>query len=156
VRCLILCFCCGMMLWLPPHTLAAAPDPATQQAERKIRRDFEIVLDLWRDGRYDELYERTYASGKHSRESFTRRIAAAGRKPACCWEKLQDVSVSPGQTGKATLHARIGLENSRGATEYCTRSFRMINDGETWKPARSEILSLAGKAAAKSSVYRYP
>jgi hypothetical protein len=156
MRVLSLVFFSGMILWLCPITMAAPPDTIAQLTELEIRRDFESVLDLWRDSRYGELYERTYAAGRRSREAFIRRIAAAARRPACCWEKLQDARVITGQGNKAILHARVGLESNHGATEYCTRTFQLRKDGGSWKPAMADILSLAGKAAAKSSTYRSP
>jgi hypothetical protein len=156
MRFLLLVFFSGTILYLCPITMAAPPDTAAQLAEMEIRRDFESVLDLWRDGRYGELYKRTCATGRQSREAFIRRIAAAARRPACCWEKLQDVKVTVNKGNKATLHARVGLESSHGATEYCTRSFRLTKAGGSWKPALSDILSLAGKAAARSTTYRSP
>ena len=146
MRFVLLCIFCGTFLCFSPKTTFASSDTDMQLAETEIRRDFETNLDLWRDGRYEELYQRTYAEGSRSREAFIRRITAAARKPACCWEKLQEVSVSTGPGKKATLHARIGLESRFGDTEYSTRSFRMKRENGIWKPAMSDILSLAGKA----------
>ena len=60
----------------------------------EVRRDFETILDLWRDGRFAELYDRTYAAGSRSRESFLRKMSLADRRPACCWEKMQEVKVT--------------------------------------------------------------
>ncbi|RQW84419.1 MAG: hypothetical protein EHM79_13955 [Geobacter sp.] len=146
MRFALLCILCGTILCFIPKTTGASSDTDEHLAELEIQRNFETTLDLWRDGRYEELYERTYADGSRSREAFIRRITAAARKPACCWEKLQEVSVSKGPGKKATLHARIGLESRFGDTEYSTRSFRMKQDNGVWKPAMSDILSLAGKA----------
>lgn len=147
MRFALLCILCGTIFCFRPTTAAASSDMDGHPAELEVQRDFETNLDLWRDGRYEELYQRTYAEGSRSRETFIRRITAAGRKPACCWEKLQEVTVSKGSGKKVTLHARIGLENRFGATEYSTRSFRMKKENGIWKPAMSDILSLAGKAA---------
>jgi hypothetical protein len=146
MRLALLCILCGTILCFTPKSAFASSDKDGHPAAREIQRDFETNLDLWRDGRYEELYERTYAEGSRSREAFIRRMTAAGRKPACCWEKLQEATVSKGPGKKATLHARIGLEVRFGATEYSTRSFRMKRENGVWKPAMSDILSLAGKA----------
>src|SRR5512137_436337 len=75
-------------VWVTPPARAA---DAVLEAE--VRRGFEEILDLWRDGRYDDLYARTRPGGKITRESFRARLAAAPLRPACCWEKLQDVTV---------------------------------------------------------------
>lgn len=145
MRFALFCILCGAILCFSPNSAFASSEKDGHPAAREIQRDFETNLDLWRDGRYEELYERTYAEGGRSRETFIRRLTAAGRKPACCWEKLQEVTVSKGPGKKATLHARIGLESRFGATEYSTRSFRLKKESGVWKPAMSDILSLAGK-----------
>jgi hypothetical protein len=146
MRFVFFCLLCGTILCLNPKIALPSSDSNGESTELAIRKDFETNLDLWRDGRYEELYERTYSEGSRSRNTFIRKLTAAKRKPACCWEKLQDVSVSKGSEKNATLHARVGLENRFGTTEYSTRSFRMKQENGVWKPAMSDILSLAGKA----------
>jgi len=156
MRLLLLYIFCGMILCLSSPGMAGQSGPDTQLTELEIRRDFEAALDLWRDGRYEELYGRTYVSGRVSRESVLQRLAAAGRRPACCWEKLQEVEISVGTGNTATLQARIGLEGRFGAIEHNTRSFRLLRQDGHWKPAMADILSLAGRATVKSSTYRQP
>jgi hypothetical protein len=133
---------CGLALWAG----SACADTA---AGEEVRRDFEAVLDLWRDGRYSELYERTYVTGKQSRESFMRRVSAAESRPACCWEKLQEVKVTVSDGNKATLSARVGLESAGTATAFHTRSFRLRREDGVWKADASDIISLAGKSGRK-------
>jgi hypothetical protein len=156
MRFLVLCISCGMILCLSSPGMAGQSGPDRHLAELEIRRDFEAALDLWRDGRYEELYLRTYASGRVSRESVLQRLAAAGRRPACCWKKLQEVEITAGTGNTATLQARIGLEDRLGVIEHSTRSFRLVRQDGLWKPAMADILSLAGRAAVKSSTYRQP
>lgn len=129
---------------------AAGPAFADTAADEEVRRDFEAVLDLWRDERYDELHRRTYPSGNVSKESFIRKLSAAGVRPACCWEKLQEVRVTLSDSGKATLHARVGLETGGTVTDYRTRSFRLHREDGAWKPASSDLLSLAGSARRRA------
>jgi hypothetical protein len=117
----------------------------------EVRRDFETILDLWRDGRFADLYDRTYAAGSRSRESFLRKMSVADRRPACCWEKMQEVKVTVSGADSATLHARIGLERTGTETDSCTRSFRMKRESGVWKASLSDILSLAGTSRKKSS-----
>jgi len=57
-------------------------------SEQEVLRDFEKILDLWRDGRYADLYERT-TGGKEGKERFAKMLASAPLKPSCCWEKMQ-------------------------------------------------------------------
>ena len=121
------------------------PDPE-QQGE--ARKGFEQILDLWRDGKYGELYDRTTGSGKESRERFAARLADAPLKPACCWEKMQDVTVSAKHADAVTVRARIGLEGGMGS-EYKTRSFKLVREEGVWKVSRADILALSGAAKKK-------
>ena len=140
--CLLLCGIAGG---------GAAGATGTEAGSTEVRRDFETILDLWRDGRFAELYERTYAAGSRSRESFLRKMSLADRRPACCWEKMQEVKVTVSGADTATLHARIGLERTGTETDSCTRSFRMKRESGFWKASLSDILSLAGTSRKKSS-----
>lgn len=141
-------------LCLPPcgfAGVAAAATNGTAAGDAEVRRGFEIILDLWRDGRFAELHDRTYSTGRQSRESFLRKMLLADRRPACCWEKIQDVKVSVSGADTATVRARIGLERSVTDTDSCTRSFRMRREDGVWKASDSDILSLAGTSRKRGS-----
>jgi uncharacterized protein (DUF849 family) len=116
----------------------ADPDAVKTQAVRA----FEQVLDLWRAGDYDRLYDKTTVSGKDTKESFSKRMAGARLKPSCCWEKMQDVVVHIKSPASVVIRAKLGLD-APGEMEYKTKSFKMINEFGEWRIARAEILSLA-------------
>lgn len=138
---------CGLLLCSPAAGGVARADTA---ADAEVRRDFEAALDLWRDGRYDELYRRTYRNGSGSQEAFIRKLSATGVRPACCWEKLQEATVSLTDNDRATLHARVGLETGGTVTDHCTRSFRLRREAGVWKPAAEDMISLAGSTRRKA------
>lgn len=121
--------------------------------EEEIRaealRGFEEILDLWRDGRYAELYDRTVSGGKVTRESFAERLSSAPRRPACCWEKMQEAKVTLRGDSAAVVRARLGFEGG-GATEFKTRSFKLVKEDEVWRISQSDLISLAGAAKKKS------
>lgn len=114
------------------------------EIQAEVQRSFGEILDLWRDGRHGELYDRTIAGGKGSKEQFTKKLSAASRKPACCWEKMQEVKVQVKNDNSATLRAKVGLEGTQG-TEYVTRSFKLQKDDGIWCISQTDILSLAGE-----------
>ena len=103
---------------------------------------FETILDLWREGRFDELYNRTLINGKDTKESFTGRMSSARLKPSCCWEKMQEVGVSVRSESSVVVRAKLGLD-SPGGMEYKTKAFKLFKEDGVWRIARSEILSLA-------------
>lgn len=105
-------------------------------------RGFEEILDLWREGKFDELYYHTLISGKDTKESFVSRMASARLKPSCCWEKMQDLGVSVKTETSVVVRAKLGLD-APGEMEYKTKSFKLSKEDGVWRIARSEILSLA-------------
>lgn len=109
---------------------------------------FEEILDLWRAGSYDALYDRTRLADKTAREDFAAKLENASRKPACCWQKLQDVSVHVENDDMAVIRAKVGLEGSSGIT-YKTRSYRLIREHDRWRISQSDLFSLAGAKKAK-------
>ena len=133
--------------------LAKAPYQPDGDLQIEARQGFEQILDLWRDGKYGELYERTIKSGKETKEHFIARLGAAPFKPACCWEKMQDVRISGEKGNKVTLRARIGLEGP-GSGESVTRSFKLKKDDGVWLASRKEILALAGVSKKKKRFSR--
>jgi hypothetical protein len=112
------------------------------------RQAFEETLDIWRAGRFDELYERTHISGRISREEFARKLENAARKPACCWQKLQDVSARVERDDLVVVKAKVGLEGG-GDIEYRTRSYRLVHEGDRWKISQADIFNLAGTKGKK-------
>jgi hypothetical protein len=154
MRHLLLLVLCGLVFPAVGTAFAKSSGVVPTGDGAEIRRDFEVILDLWRNGRYNELYERTYSTGKQTKESFTRKISTAERRPVCCWDKIQDVRVSSKNGTNASLHARIGLEGTGTATDYCTRTFRLRKDDGVWKASESDILSLAGGSGRKKRYHR--
>lgn len=112
---------------------------------------FKEILTLWRDGRHDELYQHTTKAGSHTREYFVTKLAEAGKKPACCWEMAQDVTVKVRNDAEVEVKAKVGLETLSSRTEHSTRSFRLLKEDGIWKIPMNDILSLAGTAKKKTS-----
>jgi len=131
-----------LALACPLH--ARATEPADPRLAAEVTRGLEEILELWRDGNYRLLYERTNVGGRESREGFARKLANAPRRPACCWEKLQEVAVLAGRGGSVTVRGRFGLEGGPGGTEYVTRSVRLERENGVWKASQTDLLSLAG------------
>jgi hypothetical protein len=122
------------------------------EASSAAKAAFEEILDLWRADRYDDLYDRTQHGGKTAKEDFARKLGNATFKPACCWQKMQDVSVHVENDDIAVVRAKVGLEGD-GDIQYKTRSYRMVKEGDVWRISQSDLFSLAG-AKAKKKVYK--
>jgi hypothetical protein len=121
--------------------------------EQEVLRDFERILDLWRDGKYDDLFERT-ATSRESKEQFARKISSAPRKPACCWEKMQEARVSLKSGTAAVVRARLGFEGSIPGTEYVTKGIKMKKEDGVWMISQADLFSLAS-LSKKRARYKY-
>ena len=129
----------------------AAQTPSAGELE--VLRDFEKILDLWRDGRYADLYERT-TGGKEGKERFAKRLASATRKPACCWEKMQEVRVSLKSDRAATVRARLGFEGNVSGTDFVTKGIKLKREDNVWVISQTDLFSLANLAKKKTR-YKY-
>ena len=128
--------CSTLILTLPA---AAADDSAATD----VRKDVEKTLDLWREGRFEDVYRRVIESGGHTKEYFVNHLAAAPRKPSCCWEKMQEVHVTVRGDRQATLKAKFGFDTGIG-TEFMTKGLKLEKDDGVWKLKMSEVLLLSG------------
>ncbi len=118
-----------------------------EELKTEVRRQFEEILDLWREGNYAALYRRT-TGGRESKEAFAKRLSEAPRKPACCWEKLQDPEIAIVSNTMATIYGKVGLEGTDNTTHQ-TRTFTLTLSGDSWRVSRSDILSLSGATKKK-------
>ena len=135
-------------------TLSSVQGKTPYQGEAELKseaeRGFAEILDLWRDGRYDELYERTLAGGKQTKEGFIGRMSSASLRPVCCWEKLQEVRVTLKNDESVVLRAKVGLEGSVG-NSFKTRDYKLVKEDGIWRIAQADLLSLSGAARKKGS-----
>ena len=115
------------------------------------QQGLEEILNLWRDGRFEELYDHTTQSGKTTREAFLKKMADASRRPASSWEKMQEVNVTMNGDDSAMVHAKLGFEGGINGTEFSTRSYRLVREGGVWKISQADIYALAGKTGKKRS-----
>ncbi|QXE90489.1 hypothetical protein KP001_19105 [Geomonas subterranea] len=130
-----------------------APAHASSATEQDVLKDFETILDLWRDGRYDDLYQHT-SGGRDGKEKFAGRLSSAPRKPACCWEKIQEPKVSLKSGSSAIVQARLGFESSTPGTEFVTTSIHLRKEAAGWSISQSELYSLADLSNKKRR-YKY-
>ncbi len=144
MRPLIILFTLMFSLFSSYLALAKALYQPAAELQAEAESGFGEILDLWRDGRYAELYDRTLAGGRGGKEQFAKRLAAASKKPACCWEKMQEVKVSVKNDYTVSLRAKVGLEGGQAGTDYTTKSFKLQKEDGVWRISQTDILSLAG------------
>jgi hypothetical protein len=128
---------------IPCGSHAAEPGGNREQVAVEARRGFEEILDLWRDDRWDELYDRLIPSHGSGKYAFVDQLNHSARRPACCWEKIQEGSVTFIDPHTASITARLGIEVEGVGTRFVTRTFRLVKEGGVWKLPEADIITLA-------------
>lgn len=123
---------------------AAAEPPSTV-----LEQSMSDTLDLWREGRYEQLYEHLAHRGKTSKEQFVRKMRETSIRPACCFQKLENFKVLNEKRTEATVYARVGLEGTPSVSESSTREFKLTHEENIWKMQLSDIYALSGGSAKK-------
>lgn len=109
-----------------------------------LEQSMSDTLDLWRDGRYEQLYEHLAHRGKTSKEQFVKRMRDSSIRPACCFQKLESFKVLNEKRTEATVYAKVGLEGVPSVAESSTREFKMTHEENIWKMQLADVLTLSG------------
>ncbi len=107
------------------------------------------TLDLWREGRYEQLYERLSHRGRTSKEQFVSRMRDSSIRPACCFQKLEQFRVLNEKRTEATVYAKVGLEGTPNVSEAVTREFKLSHEENSWKMQLADVVSIAGVTGKK-------
>jgi hypothetical protein len=125
--------------------------PVHAESRRDVlEQSMSDSLDLWRDGRYEQLFDHLAHRGKTSREQFVKKMRDTSIRPACCFQKLENFKVLNEKRTEATVYAKIGLEGTPGAAESSTREFKLTHEENIWKMQLADVLSLSGAAPKKA------
>ncbi len=114
-----------------------------------LEKSMSDTLDIWREGRYEQLFEMLAHRGKTSRETFVHKMRESSIHPACCWQKMEHFKVLNEKRTEATVYVKIGLEGTPGAAESTTREFKMTHQEGVWKMQLADVLSIAGATGKK-------
>lgn len=115
-----------------------------------LEQSMSETLDLWREGRYELLFERLARRGKTSRESFVKKMQNTKIRPACCWQKMENFKVLNEKRTEATVYVKVGLEGAPHAADSSTREFKLTHEGGVWRMQLSDIFAIAEATAKKS------
>lgn len=132
-----------LSLLLPVVPAGAGSTPAA------LEQAMSDTLDLWREGRYEQLYDRLAHRGRTSREQFVARMRDTSVRPACCFQKLENFKVLNEKRTEATVYARVGLEGTPDAARSSTREFKLTHEEQVWKMQLADVFSIAGVTGRK-------
>jgi hypothetical protein len=131
--------------------LLGALTPATAEtSSTALEQSMSDTLDLWREGRYEQLYEHLAHRGKTSKEQFVKKMYDTTIRPVCCFQKLDNFKVLNEKRTEATVYARVGLEGTPNVSESSTREFKLTHEENTWKMQLADVLALSGATAKKA------
>ena len=115
-----------------------------------LEQSMSDTLDLWREGRYEQLFEHLAHRGKTSKEQFVKKMRDSSIRPACCFQKLENFKVLNEKRTEATVYAKVGLEGTPNVAESSTREFKLTHEENIWKMQLADVLSLSGVTAKKT------
>jgi hypothetical protein len=138
-------FLSAILLVIPPLLLSADLTPAEKRrigssAEEALRE----VISLWKDGKYEELYEYGYRTNQVSlsRENFIRRMKNKSWELSTAWETIRDVEADVVSPRSVYLRARLGFRRKTGdETRFVTETFQMTMEGDRWRTGLYKIIS---------------
>ena len=126
--------------------------PATSLADqRQDPREQAIsdALDLWRDGRFGQLYDQLSHRSGMTKERFVEQFASSEARPACCHNKLNDFRLLNEKRTTARVFARIRMEGVAESHASQSREFSLDHENGQWKMRLTDIKSLAGQARSR-------
>jgi hypothetical protein len=126
--------------------------PAAKEKERINRNRIEgdvveslkTILSLWKDGRYDLLYDWGDQKSRATvnKENFEHRMGKKGIGLASSWETMQDIQVDVKSATLAYATVKIGFKPLRGGeTRFRTETYRMSFEKGMWKISLTKLLS---------------
>ncbi len=126
-------------------TVTAGADQRTDPREQALSDS----LDLWREGRFEQLYDSLSHRTGLTRERFVQAMKDAGIKPACCFNKLNGFRLINEKRTTAKVFARLGMEGVPGSDESQSREFTLDHEEGRWKMRLADVKALAGLQGTK-------
>lgn len=125
--------------------LCAAPALADQRTDPR-EQALADSLELWREGRYEQLYDVLSRRSGMTRERFSRLLHGAGQRPACCFTKLRNFKLIAEHRTTAKVFAQVGMEGGLQSDGTQSREFTLDHEEGRWKMRMGDIKALAGQA----------
>jgi hypothetical protein len=119
----------------------------TPTEKRTIESDaidvFNIIFRLWKDGKYEDLYEYGYrrSQASISKENFVIKMRNKSYELASSWETIRDIEAEVASHKLVYVRAKIGYRSKVGGdTKFRTETYRIEFEGDRWRIDLSKIL----------------
>jgi len=113
--------------------------------EGDVMESVKTILSLWKDGRYDLLYDWGDRKSRTTvnKEDFEHRMRKKGIGLASSWETLRDIQVDVKSATLAYATVKIGFKLLKGGeTKFRTEIYRMSLEKGMWKISLTKLLSV--------------
>jgi hypothetical protein len=138
-------FLLTILLIIP--TLLVSADLTPEERRRigsSAREALKEVISLWKDGKYEELYEYGYRTNQVSlsKENFIRRMKNKSWELSTAWEAVRDVEADVVSPRSVYVRARLGFrKKTADETRFVTETFQMTMEGDRWRTGLYKIIS---------------
>ena len=123
------------------------PGGLTKTEKRKIESDatevFDKIFHLWKDGKFEDLYEYGYRRNQTSisKEDFVMKMKNKSYELASSWETIRDLEAEVASLKLVYVKAKIGYKKKGGGdTKFLTGTYRVEFEGDQWRMDLSKIL----------------
>ncbi|HYA92095.1 MAG TPA: hypothetical protein VEK32_11430 [Thermodesulfobacteriota bacterium] len=138
-------FLLAVLLIIPISLLGA---DLTPEERRRIGSSAEAalkeVISLWKDGKYEELYEYGYRTNQVSlsKENFIRRMKNKFWELSTAREAIRDVEADVVSSRSVYVRAKLEFRRKTGGeTRFVTETFQMTMEGDRWRTGLYKIIS---------------
>jgi len=138
-------FLLTILLIIP--TLLVSADLTTEERRQigsSAREALKEVISLWKDGKYEELYEYGYRTNQVSlsKENFIRRMKNKSWELSTAWEAVRDVEADVVSPRSVYVRAKLGFrKKTADETRFVTETFQMTMEGDRWRTGLYKIIS---------------
>ena len=138
-------FLSAILLVIPTSLLSADLTPGEKrQIGSSAEEALKEVISLWKDGKYEELYEYGYRTNQVSlsKEDFIRRMKNKSWELSTAWETIRDVEADVVSPRSVYVRARLGFRKKTGGeTRFVTETFQITMEGDRWRTGLYKIIS---------------
>jgi len=120
------------------------PADNIDETKRLSERDFDSIINLWKDEKYDELYGYGTLSShvRISKEGFVKEMTQKKFKLLCCGDAAREIEVIYKSPTVVYVKARMGYKNHINKEAFRHETFKLVFEEGKWRTDIMQILKL--------------
>lgn len=111
------------------------------EVKRLAERDFDSIINLWKDEKYEELYDYGTLSShiRISKENFIKEMKGKAFKLMCCGDAAREIEVIYKSPTSVYVKAKIGYKSATKEL-FHHETFGLIFEEGKWRTDMIQIL----------------